>query len=205
MKREEALTLGLGGIDKLYEQIVQENIKDRKLILNNDITKDEIENICMWLLKWAKEDKLIPSKDRKRITIYMASYGGLVSTGFNIIDIIESIKTPVDCIILDVAYSMGGLIPLACDRVIAFKSSTVLLHDGSSGGYGSTAKMRDIAKFTEEQERRIKEFILNRTNISDELYESKYGSEWYMFADEAKKHGIVTHIIGEDFNIEDLL
>lgn len=203
--RNESLELALGGNDKLYEQIINENISERKLIINDEITKAGIEDVCLWLLKWAKEDKGKTVEARKRITIYMASYGGLVATGYSIIDIIEAIKTPVDCVVLDVAYSMGGLIPLACDKVYAFKNSTVLLHDGSSGGYGSTAKMRDIAKFTEEQERRIKDFILTHTKIDEELYDKKYGSEWYMYADEAKKFGIVTHIIGEDVSIDEIL
>ena len=151
-KRNEEIALAFGGSDKLYEQIVNENIQERKIIINYEIRKGEIDNVCLWLLKWASEDKGKSIESRKRITLYMASYGGLVVTGYNIIDIIESMTTPVDCIILDVAYSMGGLIPLACDRVIAFKNSTVLLHDGSTGGYGSTSKMRDIAKFTEEQD-----------------------------------------------------
>lgn len=205
MNKREELGIELFGNDKLFDEIISENMNDRKIVINNEITKSAIEEVCLWLLKWAKEDKGKPVEMRKRITIYMASYGGIVSTGYSIIDIIESIKTPVDCIMLDVSYSMGGLIPLACDRRIAFKNSTVLLHDGSTGGYGSTAKMRDIAKFTEEQESRIKEFILNNTNIDDELYESKYGSEWYMYADEAKERGIVTHIIGEDIDLEEVL
>lgn len=203
--RSDALELALGGSSKLYDQIIEENIKDRKLVINQDIDRNQIEDICLWLLKWAKEDKGKSVESRKRITLYVASYGGIVSTGYNIIDIVESISTPVDIVVLDVAYSMGGLILLAGERRIAFKNSTILLHDGASGGYGSTSKMRDIAKFTEEQEKRIKDYILTHTKIDEELYDKKYGSEWYMYADEAKRYGLVTHIIGEDISIDEIL
>jgi len=204
-KRTEANLMVGANNDKWYEDIMEENFAERKLVINNEITKNDIEDICLWLLKWEKEDKGKDISSRQRITLFLASYGGIVSTGYNIIDIMESMKTPVDCVVLDMAYSMAGLILLAGDKKIAFKNSTILLHDGSSGGYGSTSKMRDIAKFTEKQEKRIKDFVLENTNIEEELYDEKYGSEWYMYADEAKERGLITHIIGEDISLGDIL
>jgi len=204
-KREDVLAMALGGQDKIYEDIVNENYENRIIIVNEEINKSTIEYVNEYILKWNKEDRGLPVEHRKPIILKIATYGGLVSTGFNLIDIIELSKTPVYGVVMDVAYSMGGLILLACHKRYAFKNSTVLLHDGSSGGYGSTAKMRDIARFTEEQEERIKNYIMGKTNISEELYEEKYGREWYMYASEAKELGLIDGIIGEDIDLEEVL
>lgn len=206
MKRNsDTLGIAIGGSDEIFETIVKDSYANRTIIINEEIDKSMIEYVSEYILKWNKEDlNLHPSK-RKPIILKLCTYGGLVSTGFNIIDIIELSKTPIYAVVMDVAYSMGGLILLAANKRYAFKNSTILLHDGSSGGYGSTAKMRDIAQFTEKQEDRIKTFILEKTNISDELYEEKYGREWYMYADEAKELGLIDGIIGEDIDLEELL
>ena len=43
-----------------------------------------------------------------------------------------------------------------------------------------------------------KEYVLERTKISDELYDLKYRVEWWMLPEEAKENGIVTDIINSN-------
>ena len=49
---------------------------------------------------------------------------------------------------------------------------------------------------------RVKKFILSRTAITEEKYESVYKKEWWMYAQEAKTYNIVDKIIGEDCDID---
>ena len=51
-------------------------------------------------------------------------------------------------------------------------------------------------------EERIKQYVLSRSTVTEEEYDSKYRVEWYMFADEAKENGFVDYIIGEDCDID---
>ena len=62
--------------------------------------------------------------------------------------------------------------------------------------------MRDQMRFQEKVEDRVRKYIIDRTQITPEEYESKYRVEWYMFADEAKENGVIDSVIGQDAEID---
>ena len=49
------------------------------------------------------------------------------------------------------------------------------------------------------------DYVISRTTISSELYDNKYRTEWYMYPEEAKENGVVTHIVGKDCGMDDIL
>ena len=72
--------------------------------------------------------------------------------------------------------------------------------------WDSMSKLKDRMEFeTGQMEKHTKEYVLSRTTISDELYDNKYRTEWYMYPEEAKENGVVTHIVGKDCEIDDIL
>ena len=79
------------------------------------------------------------------------------------------------------------------------------MHDGSNFVYNSGAKAQDQMEFQRKVEDRIKSYILNRSKITSEEYDSKLRVEWYLFADEAKEKGFVDFIIGRDCDIEEII
>lgn len=200
---EEILKLN----DKMTDQIIEEFYENRKIILNYNITEDCVESVLAYLMKWEMEDMGKAKEDRKPITIYCNSGGGYVDVGLTLIDFIQNMDTPVRMVVLSNAYSMMGLVILAVprERRFAFKNSSILIHDGSTGAYTSTSKMKDIMRFQDETEERIKSLILDNTDISAELFEKKYACEWFLYAQEAKEHGIIGNIIGEDVKLRDIL
>jgi len=201
---EEVLSVS-GGVS-FFDKVFEENLKNRKLIFNDDVDQDVVETIVLQIFKCNKEDKDIPIEKRKPIYIYINSMGGEIANGYIIIDAIECSKTPVYAVVLGYAYSMGGLILLAAKKKYAFRNSTILLHDGSMGAVTSGSKFKDIAKFYDTMNERIKEFVLSKTKMTPEYYDSKYEKEFYMYADaEAKELGIVDYIIGEDCELDEIL
>lgn len=46
--------------DCIYDAIIKEHLNERKIILNEDIDDNVIENVCLMIMKWNKEDKDIP-------------------------------------------------------------------------------------------------------------------------------------------------
>lgn len=46
--------------DEIYTTIVKEHLNQRKIILNEDIDDNIIENICLMIMQWNKEDKGLP-------------------------------------------------------------------------------------------------------------------------------------------------
>lgn len=189
-------------MDKVFE----DNLKERKILLNEDITDFVIERIVLQILKFNKEDKGLPVEKRKPIYLYLNSCGGEIANGYAIIDAIQTSKTPVYGVVMAYAYSMGGLIILACHKKYAFKNSTILLHDGAMGAVTSGSKFKDIAKFYDTMNDRIKEFVVANSKMTPEFYDSKYEKEFYMYADkEAKELGIIDYIIGEDCDLDEVI
>jgi len=203
IKREDGTMAFLSG-DKIYENMIQENYKNRTIIIG-EVDSLLLEYVVEYILKWNREDKGLPKEKRKPITLHLNSPGGSLYSGMNLINVIQNSKTPVHAVVQSYALSMGMLILISAHKRYAFEDSVILMHDGAVGGYNSTSKMRDMAKFTERQEDRTKEFITGNTNISSELYDEKYTKEWYMYASDAKELGVIDGIIGIDLELDEIL
>jgi ATP-dependent protease ClpP protease subunit len=106
----------LGGIcmerlyDKSYVELIEslpafseyvfwENLKDRKIILNEDVNESLIEKAIIQIINWNEQDEQnklnAEKKDRKKITIYIYSNGGDVIAGLGLISAIQNSVTPI--------------------------------------------------------------------------------------------------------------
>ncbi len=178
------------------------DLKQRKLFLNTDIEQMAVCEIVKHIMQYNKDDKDIPVESRMPILLYVTSNGGEIDSGFELIDVIMSSKTPVYTINLGFQYSMGFLIGLAGHKRYATKNAKFLMHDGSNFIYNSGAKAQDQMEFQKRIEERIRHYVIDRSNITEKEYDSKLRVEWYMFAEEAKEKGFCDFIIGEDCDID---
>lgn len=190
----------------MVEEIFYLNdLKQRKLFLNVDVEQLSVADIVKHIMQYNKEDKGIDPEDRQPILLYVTSNGGEVDSGFELIDIIQNSKTPVHTINLGYQYSMGFLIGLAGHKRYATQNAKFLMHDGSNFVYNSGAKAQDQMEFQRKVEERVKQYILSRSKLTSEEYDSKLRVEWYLFASEAKDKGFVDYIIGEDCDIDEVI
>lgn len=181
------------------------DLKQRKLFLTEDVDQMSIGEIVKNILQYNREDYGIPEEERKPIFLYIASNGGELDSGFELIDAIMISKTPVYTINLGYQYSMGFLIGLAGHRRYAMKNAKFLLHDGSNFVYNSGAKVQDQIEFNRKVDERVKQYILTHSQLTAEEYDSKFRVEWYMFSDEAREKGFIDYIIGEDCSIDEII
>lgn len=181
------------------------DLKQRKLFISTNICQETVDDAIRHIMQINREDMGIAIKDRKPIILYVTSNGGDVDAGFALVDVILSSETPVYVINQGYQYSMGFLIGLAGHKRFAMPHSKFLMHDGSQFVYNSGAKAQDQMEFNKKQEERIKQYVLSRTKITSEMYDSQMRKEWYMFADEAKELGVTDCIIGEDCTINDII
>lgn len=198
---EEAM-LGNAMIDNIF---YLQDLKQRKLFLNEDVTQFSISEIVKHILQFNHEDRFKAVEERAPIRLYITSNGGEVDSGFELIDVIQNSKTPVYTINLGYQYSMGFLIGLAGHKRFAMPTAKFLMHDGSNFVFNSGAKAQDQMKFQERVEQRVKQYVLSRSNVTSEEYDSKLRVEWYLFADEAKDRGFVDCIIGTDCEIDEIV
>lgn len=205
MKRNEMITLDkILGNDSEFN-IYDECLKDRKIIINNDIDECVIEDICLMIMKFNKEDKYIPVEKRKKIYIYLNSDGGDCVSGYQVINSIKTSKTPVVTVGFAKCASMACYILAAGHERYCFENTVVLYHDGQTGYVSSSNKGKDIQKFYDNLEQRMLKFMINNTNMSEEFLEEIKDREYYMFSEEAKERGIVDKIIGVDCELEEVL
>lgn len=180
------------------------DLQQRKLFINSDIDEISISETVKHIMQFNREDNLNSVNPMKRtpILLYITSNGGDVGAGFELIDTILNSKTPVYTINLGYQYSMAFLIGLAGHKRFSMPNAKFLMHDGSSFVYGTGTKVQDQMEFQKRVEERIKDYVLENSNLNSELYDEKLRVEWYMFADEAKKRGFVDYIIGEDCDMD---
>lgn len=201
---DEILNGGGTGLD-LDELFYLEDLRDRKMYITSGIEQFTIADVVRNILTINKQDIGIAPEDRKPIILYVTSCGGSVDDGFELIDVIKSSITPVYTVNLGYQYSMGFLIGIAGHKRFSTKNAKFLLHDGMNFVYDSAAKAKDRFVFNSVVEQRVKEFVLENSNITPETYDENFSREWYMFADEAKKNGFTDFIIGEDCTLDAII
>ena len=171
-------------------------LREREIVWN-DIINDCMIDIPLYIFKWNKEDHGIPVEERKPIKIFINSNGGDVNVTLFTASVIALSKTPVITIGMGRAYSSGGLLLMAGHKRFIFDTTSILIHDGSTGAIGDTGKVLDNLEFTKESEERVCGFILKHTKIPKELLEKNYRRDWFMFSEDAIKYGIADKIISD--------
>lgn len=169
-------------------------LEERKILINDIISENTIEKVVMPLLRMDNDGS------GKKITIYINTNGGSVYDGLVLCDIIEHLKTETEVIVLGYAYSMGSIIlmsgksnPNVTRKCYPF--STALIHGGSAYISGSSSQVKDYFKFNEKFEKRIADFIVSHTNLTEDDYAAIERYEAYMDSDEMLEKGLVDEII----------
>lgn len=169
-------------------------LKERKILINDIISENTIEKVVMPLLRMDNDGS------GKKITIYINTNGGSVYDGLVLCDIIEQLKTETEVIVLGYAYSMGSIILMAGKNNPnvtrkCYPFSTALIHGGSAYITGSSSQVKDYFKFNEKFEKRIANFIVSHTNLTEDDYAAIERYEAYMDSDEMLEKGLVDEII----------
>lgn len=194
-----------GGQSDTYDELYREFLSKRILVFNEEVDDSMVENVVMYILKWNMDDVDIPVEKRKPIKIFFSSVGGDTFVSQNVADVILQSKTPVIGIGLSLVASACYHVFLACHERIGFKNTIYLQHDGTISISNSSKKARDTMNFFESMENENKKFVLDRTKMTEEFYDSIFEQEYYMYSSEAKELGVVDKIIGIDCTLDEVL
>lgn len=189
-----------------FEEYEMSDLEERRLFINGAIDDEIIDTIVYHILRYNREDKGIPVSERAPIKLYINSTGGDVYSGYGLISAITSSLTPIYTINQGTCASMAFLIFIAGNKRYSMKNSMFLMHEGFTGGFDNTSKMRDRMEFeTEQLEEHTRSFVLNHTSIEEDFYKEKYRIEWYMLPEEARRYGICDYIVGKDCTIDEII
>lgn len=164
-------------IDPLIAQYY-DGINDRIFYLTDTISELTTSLITIPLMEADNDGSLEP------ITIYVNTPGGSVHDGFTLVSVIQKLKSPTKVIVLGYAYSMGALILMAGYQNpnvtrYCYSFSTALMHGGSQLVSGSNAAVKDYFHFSQRFEKRIEEFVLTHSKLTEEDYSKVDRHELY--------------------------
>ena len=171
------------------------DLENRTYWLNDEINHFTFD-LVQYILRWNKEDKGIPTEERKPIRVIVDCHGGMLSVTKTIVNIIKLSKTPVHMFALGFVASGASMIYLAGHKRYALPNTTFLLHKGNCGGLSGT--FDELLAFMEDYQKDVAElidFYKENTKFSPEDIENKIQGEWYIRIDEALENGIVDEIV----------
>jgi ATP-dependent Clp protease protease subunit len=140
------------------------------------------------------EEKDIPENELKPITIYIQSYGGELDISFNLADVIMSSRIPIITVAMGSVMSAGFIIFIAGTRRYVFEHSNLLIHSGSATLSGTAEQVASAQDNYKQMIQQMKEYILDRTTMSEKIFNKHKTKDWYLTLDEVKEYNVATVI-----------
>ena len=166
-------------------------LKERIIFLAGPIDDDTANIVIAQLLFLEAED---PKKD---ITLYINSPGGQIQSGLAIVDAMHHVKPDVATVCMGMAASMGATILSQGKKGKRFTlpNSEVMIHQPLTGVEGQASDIQITAKHIMRLKEKLTKMMADATGQSYKKVESDKDRDYWMDADEAKKYGLVDHIL----------
>lgn len=185
-------------LDPVMYQYFYQLLKKRTIVFNTDVDENIVETVYLPLKDFEEDSSTEP------ITLILNSSGGSVSDGFFLANYLTKYSKPLTIIVAGYAASMAAVILAAGGKNnnitrLCYPSTYGLIHDGYIALSTSEVKTADdIMSFNKKIDADIKQFIIENTNITEELYNSQSRQQWFLSAEEMKKYNMIDKIIGVD-------
>jgi ATP-dependent Clp protease protease subunit len=166
-------------------------LKERIIFLAGPIDDDVANIVIAQLLFLEAED---PKKD---ITLYINSPGGQIQSGLAIVDAMHHVKPDVATVCMGMAASMAATILSQGKKGKRFTlpNSEVMIHQPLTGVEGQASDIQITAKHIMRLKEKLTQMMADVTGQPYKKVESDKDRDYWMSADEAKKYGIVDHIL----------
>ena len=168
--------------------------KERIIYLDFDVST-EVLTIHRMIVRWNLEDKGKPAEERKPIKIYVMSYGGDVDSMWMLIDAIKASTTPVHTINCGVAASAAASIFISGHVRYMMPNAKVVIHEGSAQFAGDAVKVMDASDSYKKELKRMKDFILENTEINKTLLYKKRNNDWELDATFCLENKVCDYVV----------
>ncbi|WP_268961138.1 ClpP family protease [Nonomuraea cypriaca] len=172
------------------DQLSQRLLKERILVLGQEVDDDICNRLCGEMLLLAAED---PKRD---ITLYINSPGGSVHAGMALYDMMQFVPCDVATVAMGFAASMGQLLLTAGapGKRYALPNARVVMHQPLGGIGGSASDIAIQAENMIYTKRRMAEIIAHHTRQPLERIQADSDRDRWFTAREAMDYGFVDHI-----------
>jgi len=164
-------------------------LTDRNLFLYGEINSNTCLHMQEQLLFLNGED------ESKEITMYINGPGGVISDGLGLIDIIKSIKAPVNTICVGLAASMSALIFINGDRRYMLPNSQLMLHQPLGGAFGQASDIELLSAQILKTKANIHQMIANSSALDVKKIEKLTDRDCYIDANTALKYKLADEIL----------
>jgi ATP-dependent Clp protease protease subunit len=176
-------------------------LRERIVFLGTPIN-DQVSNLMVaQLLFLDREDS-----DRQ-INMYINSPGGQIYAGLAIYDTMQQVRAPISTVAVGVTASFGTVLLAAGTpgKRYALPHATIHLHQPLGGAQGQATDIEIQAKEILRLREELNKILVRHTNRTLEDIERDTERDFYMSGEEAKKYGIVDHVLDpfEDEEKED--
>ena len=137
---------------------------------------------------------------QKIIPIIIDSYGGSVYSLMSMISTVKHAKIPIAMIVEGKAMSCGAVLFSFGDEGYRFidPNATIMIHDVSGMDMGKVEDLKAGAKEADRLNSIVYKMLANNCGKKDDYFmkivDKKKHSDWFLDADEAKKHNLANHI-----------
>lgn len=137
---------------------------------------------------------------QKIIPIVIDSYGGQVYSLMSMIAAIRDAELPVATIVEGKAMSCGAVLFSFGEDGLRFmdKEATVMIHDVSSMDWGKVEELKAGAAEADRLNQKIYTMMARNCGKKDDyflkLVDKKKHADWFLDADECKKHGMANQL-----------
>jgi ATP-dependent Clp protease protease subunit len=166
-------------------------LKERIIFMTGQVEENMANVIVAQLLFLESED---PDAD---ISIYINSPGGVVTAGLAIYDTMQYIKPDVATICIGQAASMGALLLTAgtAGKRYALPNARVMIHQPLGGFQGQASDIEIHAQEILDLKKRLNTIMADHTGQKVTAIAKDTDRDNFLTADEAKKYGLVDHVL----------
>ncbi len=166
-------------------------LKERIIFINGPIEDTMASLVVAQLLFLESENP------QKKISIYINSPGGIITSGLAIYDTMQYIRPDVSTLCVGQASSMGSLLLTAgaAGMRYALPNSRIMIHQPLGGFHGQASDIAIHAKEILETRTRINLLYSAHTKREISIIEKAMDRDNFMSAEEAKDFGIVDEIM----------
>ena len=164
-------------------------LTDRNLFLYGEINSNTCLRMQEQLLFLNGED------ESKEITMYINGPGGVISDGLGLIDIIKSIKAPVNTVCVGLAASMSALIFINGDKRYMLPNSQLMLHQPLGGAFGQASDIELLSAQILKTKANIHQMIANSSALDVKKIEKLTDRDCYIDANTALKYKLADEIL----------
>ena len=173
---------------------------DRHIYIDYDIDESLIE-ASKQIIEYNMQDRDKSIEERKKIIVYIYSYGGDLSAAYSFIAVCEVSKTPIITVNMGIAMSAGLLILLAGHERYCLKRSQALIHSGSGGIQGTYEQIEENQKAYKKMVEDMGVYIRSKTNIDTKLFNKNKAKDWYLTDSEQVELGVVSAVVEDIYSI----